>query len=194
MLDRLRLWYLITCCLMDNTADAIREAIREILPETIAEGVGYFQKAIADKRIVATEELLNEFEHVILEESNQIIGSINFNEYGRYRDMKNLRWAGKAPPIEELREWVKVKGVSNFAWVPGYEASGRVPTESIAIRRLASAISKSMGSVAVTNRKYSGTWYNETKMKLVNVTRARILNRVAELTAKHTAGAFNEDV
>ena len=179
---------------MSETGEDIREAIREILPVTIAEGVAYFQKAIADKRIVATEELLNEFEHVILEESNQIIGSINFNEYGRYRDMKNLRWAGKAPPIDELREWVKVKGVSDFAWVPGYEASGRVPTESIAIRRLASAISKSMGSVAVTNRKYKGTWYNETKMRLVNVTRARILNRVAELAAKNTVEGFKEAI
>lgn len=176
---------------MSETGDDIRQAIREILPETIAEGVAFFQKAIANKDVVATADLMNDIEHVITEEAEGVVGSINFHEYGRYRDMKNLRWAGKAPPIEELQAWVKLKGVNNFAWVPGYEATGRIPTESVAIRRLASAISKSMGSVQVTKRKYSGTWYNETKMKLVNVTRRRILDRVAELLAERVAGELS---
>lgn len=174
---------------MSNTADDIRQAIREILPETIAEGVNYFQKAIADKKVVASEDLMNDIASAIQEEGEAVIGSINFHEYGRYRDMKNLRWGGKAPPFEELVEWVKLKGIDNFAWIPGYEASGRIPSESIAARRLASTISKAIGSVGVTKRKYSGTWYNETKMRMVNVTRARILARVAEIVVKRTAEA-----
>ena len=177
---------------MSETGDDIRQAIREILPETIAEGVVFFQRAIANKQVVANADLMNDIEHLITEEAEGVVGSINFHEYGRYRDMKNLRWAGKAPPIEELQAWVKLKGVSNFAWLPGYEATGRIPTESLAIRRLASAISKSMGSVQVTRRKYSGTWYNETKMKLVNVTRRRILDRVAELLAQRVASQIND--
>jgi hypothetical protein len=69
-----------------------------------------------------------------------------------------------------------------------------VPSESIAARRLASAISKSIGSVGVSKRKHNGTWYNETKMKLVNVTRARILNKVANIVAERIAKASTMDV
>lgn len=176
---------------MSETQDDIRIAIREILPETINDAVAYFQKAIAEKGIVATEALLHDFTTAIHEEGETIVGSITFHDYGRYRDMKNLRWAGKAPPFEELVAWVKVKGVNNFAWIPGYEKSGRVPTESIATRRIASAISKSIGSVKVTSKKHKGTWYNENKMKLINVTRARILSSVAELITKTTALELN---
>jgi hypothetical protein len=172
---------------MSEMSDDIRQAIREIVPETIAEGVAYFQKAIANKDVIASADLQNDIDFILIEESDGLMGSINFHEYGRYRDMKTLRWAGKAPPIEELEAWVKLKGVSSFAWIPGYEASGRVPTESIAIRRLASAISKSMGSVQVTHRKFKGTWYNETKMRMVNVTRARVLARITDLIAKRAA-------
>lgn len=171
---------------MSNARDDIREAVREVLPETVADAVAYFQKAIAEKRVIATEDLKNDIEHIISEESEGMVGSISFHEYGRYRDMKNLRWAGKAPPFEQLVEWVKVKGVDNFAWIPGYESSGRVPSDSIAARRLASTISRAIGNIGVVKRKYHGTWYNENKMRLVNVTRARILNRVTELVAKRT--------
>lgn len=164
-----------------ETADDIRLAIKEILPDVIADGVQYFQKAIQKKQIINTADLMNEIAGTIQEEAESVIGTINFHEYGRFRDMKYLRWAGKAPPVDELQQWVLDKGLSSFAWVPGYEATNRVPSESQAARRIASAISRSMGSVEATKKKYNGTWYNETKAKMINVARARILNRVSEL-------------
>lgn len=172
---------------MSETAEDIRKAIREVLPSTLAESVVYFQRALADKGLVSSAELMNSFASALQEETEAVVGSVNFLDYGRYKDMKTLRWAGKAPPPDELEKWVKQKGINNFAWIPGYEKSGRVPVESIAVRRLASTISKAIRSVGVVDKKYSGTWYNSTKARLVNVTCARILNRVSELIAKKTA-------
>lgn len=170
------------------TEQDIRQAIRDILPETVQDGVMYLQKALADKQIVNTQELLNSVDHVIREETSGMVGSIFFTDYGRYKDMKNLRWNGKMPPVEELIEWIKGIGLGKFAWIPGYESTGKVPSESEAIRRLAWSFAKAMGSVPVTKRKYAGTWYNENVMKLVNVTRVRILRRVTEIVAKNVAG------
>lgn len=172
----------------------IRQAIQEILPETVREGVMYLQKAIADKRVVNTHELLNSVDYVIHEETTGMLGSIFFTDYGRYRDMKNLRWAGKMPPVEEMVAWIKEIGLGKFAWIPGYEATGKVPTMDQAIRRLSWSISKALGSVPVVKKKYTGTWYNENVMKMVNVTRKRILDRVAEIVASNISGAASDIV
>lgn len=42
---------------MEETTQDIRQAIREILPDVIADGVQYFQKAIQKKQIINTYKL-----------------------------------------------------------------------------------------------------------------------------------------
>lgn len=172
----------------------IRQAVQEILPETVRDGVIYLQRAIADKRIVNTAELLSSVDYVVMQETAGMVGSIFFTDYGRYRDMKNLRWNGKMPPVEELEKWVRATGIGKFAWIPGYETTGKVPTESQAVKALSWSIAKAIGSVPVVKKKYSGTWYNEKVMKLVNITRVRILKRVTEIVAKNVAGAASDEV
>lgn len=170
----------------EETLNDIHQAVRAILPQVIMDGVQHFQKAIEGKRIVNTADLLNQITSQIKDEAEAVIGSITFNEYGRFRDMKYLRWAGEAPPVDELEKWVLDKGISSFAWVPGYEYATKIPSDTKAARRIASAISHSMGSVEATKKKYSGTWYNENKMKMINIARVRILKRVSELITQNT--------
>ena len=57
--------------------------------------------------------------------------------------------------------------------VPGYKADRRVPTVNNAIKRIASGVSFSKKG-RTQNRKYSGTWYNETKMDMINVAKGRL--------------------
>jgi hypothetical protein len=156
----------------------IQTAVAEILPDVIAEAVVYFQKAIADKEIINTADLSNSVHGAMTSET---VGQITFNDYGRFRDMKSLTF-NEVPNIGLIEAWVKAKGVSNFAWVPGY-AIGSVPTETIAIRKIASAIAQHMASIVTIKRKDKG-WYNSGKANMINVTRSRVTERVAQLFSK----------
>lgn len=168
-----------------HATENLREAIRDILPEIVSDGVKYYREAILKYKIVNTGDLMNDITHSITEDAEGIIGHINFHEYGRYRDMGMLRWAGANPPIDELEKWVLAKGVGSFAWVPGYEKSNSVPSESRAARRIASAIAYEFGRVDGVKKTYSKTTYNATIMKMVNVARVRVLNRVTEIITRN---------
>lgn len=166
-------------------AENLREAIEEILPEVAADAMRFFQKAIADKKLVFSEELMRDFELNIIKEAESVSAEIRFQAYGRFKDMKSLRWAGAMPNLDALEKWIETIGVQNFAWIPGYENTGHVPADNIAIRRLRNTIAHAIHSVPITEKKYSGTWYNETKMRMLNVARRRILDSAAKLIADH---------
>jgi hypothetical protein len=168
---------------------SIRVAIEEILPQAAAEGMAFFQKAITAKKLVFTEELVREFELSIQKEADSVSAEIRFEAYGRFKDMKYIN-RHNTTNIEALEKFVEEVGISKFAWIPGYEASGRVPADNIAKRRLAWAIAASFTKVGIIQRKYSGTWYNETKMRMVNVARRRILDRATEILAKEIVKGF----
>jgi hypothetical protein len=168
---------------------SIRAAIEEILPQVAAEGMAFFQKEIASKKLVFTEQLVREFELSIQKEADSVSAEIRFEAYGRFKDMKYIN-RHKTTNIEALEKFIEEVGLSNFAWIPGYENSGHVPADSIAKRRLAWTIASSFTKVGIIERKYSGTWYNQTKMRMVNVARRRILNRAVEILANGIAGGL----
>jgi hypothetical protein len=59
----------------------------------------------------------------------------------------------KAPPMEEIEEYVKKVGMSHFQYVPGYK-HGQFPLASkTVINRPASAVATAAGSVATDARK-----------------------------------------
>lgn len=167
----------------------LRELQSEELAAVVADAVGYFRDAIEAKGLVFTESLRDDFESFMVANSTVIAAEIHFNAYGRYKDMKTLHWGEAPPPLAAMIAFVEKVGVGKFAWVPGYEASGNVPTESVAIKRLARAIQYSFTRV-ITTRKYNGTWYNETKARMVNVARRRIF----EVTAGYAVAVVKEEL
>lgn len=73
--------------------------------------------------------------------------TFSFPAYMKFRDMKLLFWAG-LPNIEALENWVKKKGVNNFAYVPGYarENSGALSSAPDAAKRIAYGLARSMAA------------------------------------------------
>ena len=164
----------------------LREIQTAELLDIAAEAVTYFQKAIEEKGLVFEDVLRTDFQYFISNNSTAIAAEIHFVSYGRYKDMKTLRWTDTPPPIDAMLEFVKKTGIDKFAWVPGYEKSGKVPAETIAIKRLARAIQYSFVN-ATTKKKYQGTWYASTKARMMNVARRRIMNVTALYTAQYVA-------
>lgn len=146
------------------------------------DAVGYFRQNIERRGVVFTGELLQDFETFMVQNSEAIAVDISFNFYGRLKDMKVLEWQATMPPIEVMEEYVAKVGVEKFAWVPGYEQSDKVPARTIAVKRIAWAISMSFRNKAV--RRKQGNWYNQTKMEMVNIARRSIMNVTAQYLAE----------
>ncbi|MHA8104823.1 hypothetical protein [Aquirufa nivalisilvae] len=155
----------------------IRQAIKTIfLSGVIFEAVKQFQDSIDRANLIATQKLLKDFSSTVIDDNQGIIGEISFNAYGRFQDMKNVQWNFKKPPVDELEKWISVKGISNFAWIAGYEKTGRVPSESLAMKKIAWAISHSMQNGDAAKNRKGRSWYNKTKV--------RIMNNIAEKVSK----------
>lgn len=151
----------------------------EVLEEVTADSLLYFQRALASKGLVLTAELMQSFRYHIIRNAESMAAEIEFRDYGRYRDMKWLRYGNGMPPIDAMEFFVDKIGVNNFAFVPGYKANRRVPTVNNAIRRIAAGVSFSKKGRSV-QRRYQGTWYNTPKMHMVNVAKYRLKQRTSE--------------
>lgn len=148
------------------------EELEKVMAEIMQEAEKDFQDAIQRKKLVFTEELKNSFQRFVVKKATGIAGEIVYNSYGRYKDMKVLTYDTYMPPVDVMEYFIEKTGVAKFVYVPGYK-NKRV--ESISdVNRLAWAFSKSKRIAVNSKKSYSGTWYNENKVKMVNLAKKRI--------------------
>ncbi len=110
-----------------------------------------FQRAIEEKGLVLTEELLQQFQASVSRSALQLVAEISFNEYGRFKDMSQVRYGDKLPPLEALESFVKTVGLGQFGRVPGYRGRS-VSSINEAARRIAAAILFSRRKVPVVKK------------------------------------------
>lgn len=74
---------------------------------------------VRKKKIVNTRDLLNSIDEETRSELGRMVTIMNFafNEYGRYADMKRIRWK-QQPPVDEILKWVEQKGLNAFGADP----------------------------------------------------------------------------
>lgn len=168
----------------------IIQASDSIIDDLAADGLQVFQRAIEKAGLVLSSELLNEWSSVVSKSDDLLAVEWQFNMYGRFKDMKSLRYT-QMPPIEAFEKFVEKVGVDKFAWVPGYDSKQSVPTE-IAINRIAWGIAKHRMAVPVVKRSGPG-WYNENVMKLVNKARYMIRQKTAEWVSQKTIKVLEEE-
>lgn len=99
-------------------------------------------KSAQEKGLELSGSLLNSFDHQVQKATGDTLASMYlfFEDHGRHKDMKSLVYT-KQPPIEAMIEFVKKVGLEKFKYVPGYHP-GKMPAESIAIKRIAWGLSR----------------------------------------------------
>lgn len=80
----------------------------------------YQDKLITDDKI-ATGRLLNSIEYVVEKNDMQIEVSLRIEDYWKY--IEDGREAGRFPPIDKIREWIRVKPILPRPF------NGKLPTE-----------------------------------------------------------------
>ncbi|WP_026995137.1 hypothetical protein [Flectobacillus major] len=159
--------------------------LEKVMTEIMAESEKMFKDAIEYKRLVLTGELKDNFERFVVKKASGIAGEIVYNGYGRYKDMKVLRYSNHMPPVDAMEFFIEKTGTSKFPFTPGYK-NKRVVTISD-VNRLAWAFSRSKRIAVNQNRGYRGTWYNENKMKMVNVAKKRLRWLTSEFSSWQVA-------
>jgi hypothetical protein len=156
-----------------------KDQIAEMLAEVSREAVTRFENAIESKRLIFSQELKQSFDFSIMRGAEEIASEITFRSYGRFKDMKKISYLGHDTSeataqayFKQIAYFVEKTGVEKFAWVPGYEGKHSPSVKDIS--RIANAIVRSRKAAVDIRRGYSGTWYNENKMGMINAAKKRL--------------------
>ena len=155
--------------------DLQTEALR-IIEDMTREAVHYFEKSVEASGMMLTDELKDSFKYEITAASGSLLASatISFEGYGRLKDMKTLRWQSPAN-LTAMEDFVKKVGVDKFAFVPGYEKTGKIPTANIAMRRIAAGLAWHRFKISTVPNAKSKMWYTRTLNDFVNVSRRKMM-------------------
>lgn len=156
------------------------------------EGMDAFRRALETYGLELTEELKQSFQYHVLRQVNQIVLEFDFREYGRFKDMAQLKYSAHQAPVEAMEFFIEKIGLDKFAFIQGEEYRGKqVPTVKNATRRLAWALAIGRRKVPSIKRGYRGTWYNENKMKVINEAKKRVRWRASEWIVKQLFSSIN---
>lgn len=173
--------------------DLQAEASR-VIEEITRDAVKYFEASIERRGMVLTDELKNSFRYNIIATSGDLLASaeIEFSGYGRYKDLKTMRYSSPTN-LDAMEEFVKKIGVGNFAFVPGYEKSKKIPTANMAVKRIASGIAWHRYNITTVNNSESKLWYTKTLNSFVSVSRRKMMEVLGPYLLENMKGSFEAE-
>lgn len=129
------------------------------------------KRSIQDAGLELTDDLLNSLRVEVMKAAAGDLAKANFyfRMHGRFKDMRTVyrnytnTWRQSGfPPVAEIEEFIKKTGLEKFKYIPGYKM-GNVPTENIALRRLAWGIAVGIGKRNTMKAKkwYAKTFYSQ---------------------------------
>jgi hypothetical protein len=180
---------------MKPTNDQINDFVNATMQEWSVFALSVLKKSVAQKKLVISEDLMRSFSFDLARQASGTNAKsiISFMDYGRLKDMRGLTHT-KSPSVDAVEEylirWVKSKGVASFRFVPGYR-EGKMPTESVAIRRIAWGIAHGLPK---NGRTVGKAWYARRMGFLIKNLAERMVTNYAEVIAKSTAQQITENL
>lgn len=168
-------------------------AFQRIIDEELAGYKKLVLAMLADqlraKGLVLTEDLLNSLQAETTAASDRFVAemAVAFNEYGRIQEMKRVSYT-KGAPLEAMEAFVRKRGVSRFAYVPGYKR-GQVPlSQDVAINRIAWGLSRARLRDAGKHKPRG--WYAKSFYRSLNRFIDAVTTRYATQTGVQVAGSI----
>jgi hypothetical protein len=163
--------------------DSLNEYIENELGDWAMNVQRLLQENLIRSNITLTDDLLNSFEEQVYSHASQNIQTLlfGFHDYGRMREMRNLVYT-KMPPVEVLEDYVEKVGLAKFKYVPGYR-SGKIPHESVAIKRIAWGIARAK---FLENRHKPKRWFARAFYREINLLITNLMIGYQEAVANDT--------
>lgn len=166
------------------THQAASEILKAALDSWRPDVVAALQDAAAKRKISNTGQLINSIAATVINGDTQSFGKLllYFEHYGRFPDIKVLDYSTTTgPPVEELVNWVKKRGVSNFKRIPGYKNKKNKLTEDQTAKRIAWGISFHRRSAQFKHKRK--IWFNKPFMQSYNELQSSILKEYTSFVA-----------
>ena len=175
---------------MIDYTDKLADEAAELVTQLTAEMADYLRKHTRSNGLMLSGELIESIEDSVTAKAGELAiqAVIQFNSYGRFRDMKVLTYS-TIPPVDAMKRFVEKIGIGKFAYVPGYEFSKAQPITARAIQRIANAIAFRKKYVPTQNAT-ARMGYNPDKANYINVTRRKLL----DLTRKMVNEGLKETI
>ncbi|MCC2546405.1 hypothetical protein LJY25_08110 [Hymenobacter sp. BT175] len=166
-----------------------RRIIDEELGEYSTHVLELLAAALQARGLVLSAELLKSLQTTVLATSVEQIAQmgVEFEQYGRIREMKNLGRT-KAPPIEEMEAYVKKVGITNFPYVPGYGFKSRPLGNARTINRIAWGLARA--KMRDGGQVRPKAWFAKNFYKSINRFIDAVATRYAAQTGTHIAGSI----
>ncbi|MFN3380686.1 MAG: hypothetical protein ACK41O_14620 [Runella zeae] len=163
----------------------------QVLEELLPDWIDAYQESIERAGLTLTEELKQDFRYAIIRGAGVVSAEIDFRQYGRFKDMKQLRFT-RVPDIDAIKSYVETVGPQNFAYVPGYDTTQRPPTVNNAIARIAAGVAFGMRNKVNVKRTSKEGWYNTTTTTQLNKGKAILRQKVIVWAASQLKEAGEE--
>jgi hypothetical protein len=147
---------------MKPTEEQIRVFVQATLQEWTLYAVSYLKASAKKRGVSITNETIDSISAKVLSSvASDMQGAVlSFLPSGRLKDMKVVTHTKPLPKEvieQEIINWIQKIGLGKFQYVPGYRA-GKVPAESIAVRRIAWGVGKGI----VKGKWVRKAWYAKT--------------------------------
>lgn len=173
------------------TKEEIDELVREELQDWAVGVIAFLQDKMQERDLVLSGELYKSLRFEVLRGAAEASAQmrIMFQDSGRIRDMRQVRYK-KLPPIKVMEDYIeKVGGLGSFKYIPGYTTGGKIPTESVAINRIAWGIAKSKRNYNKTKPK---KWFARPFYQQVSVLIDQLMAVYSSAALKSLSSEFNQ--
>lgn len=165
--------------LSDGDLAEIGRDVSELINELASMADAIFTGAVERSGLVLTGELKASVVSDVKASLNSWGGEIDvfFNDYWRYKDMKQYEYSsGAFINVDAIREFVKKLGVGKFQYINGYSDRSSISNEKKIDRIVRSIVFyRRKMPVVRNNRKDRKRLYNKTKVAYLNLLRKRIM-------------------
>lgn len=131
--------------------------------------VEQYRKVLADEGINASSTLSNTADVVVELNGDMVVISLQLEEYWKY--VEYGRRPGKMPPIDNIKEWIKVKPIIPDA------RTGKIPSAE----QLAFLIARKIGREGIPARHpINKTVYTDVTEQIINAIKAEIVTQLKQ--------------
>ena len=144
---------------------------------------------VRKKKLRTTGQLLQSLDYDTRQELSQALTAISFafQEYGRFKDMRRNIW-DKQPPVENILQWVKQKGVSSFGADPRpYKRKIKTP------QRRANEIAWGIARKYAKNKAFrSRPWFQKSFFGMLNALSEELLEAAADFATDELKNSIKD--
>ena len=187
---------------MESILQITQAEFEKIIAQEVTEitdaALKQFRDALERNGLVLTNDLKDSLTKFVVSNSVAMIAQahIEFNAYGRFKDMRRYTYSASIPPVHEMEWFVMKEGIENFSWILNYEHTKNRPSaftsDARTINRVAWIIAMTKRRFPDVKRGYRGSWYNENKMKYINEIKKRLRWRIASAVHAAQRGVFDD--